>query len=171
MSQKDIVLERYALLDNATLGRMRFPSGLELYTLERPWLNNKPFVSCIPDGLYPLEWDTTGRIRNVPRLRNTSPRTQINIHAANWAHQLHGCIAVGMAVKLDSPQGPMITQSQEAMKLLLAEINVRVQQDGSPMLYRKGETQFAMSSAGDQAERIVVLNIYTKTAALDPLET
>ena len=115
-----IILTRFAYLEDCTLGHMILPNGAHLYSIERPWFDNEPFVSCIPDGVYPLEWDATGRILNVPRLRNTEPRTQINIHAANYASQLHGCIAPGLGYDLGKR---MVTNSKKAMALLMEWIN------------------------------------------------
>lgn len=112
-----IELVRFAHLDQGTLGKLNIPGGPTLYTIERPWLNNKPFVSCIPTGVYPLEWDATGRIKYVPRLRETEPRTQINIHEANYASELHGCIAPGLGWSIEHER-PMVTQSVAAMDLL-----------------------------------------------------
>lgn len=64
-------------------------------TLERPWLNNKPYVSCIPAGDYVVHRDTTGRhqyyaVADVPN------RTYIEIHVANVVEELQGCIALGL---------------------------------------------------------------------------
>lgn len=100
-----------------TMGELHLETGLTLYTIERPWLDNQPFVSCIPDGAYQLEWDTTGRIKNVPRLRDVPGRTQINIHSANTAGQLHGCIAPGLSWEFGR-----VGQSRKAMSLLLEYI-------------------------------------------------
>ena len=111
-----ITLTRFAYLEDCTFGHLVLPTGAHLYTIERPWLDNEAFVSCIPEGAYPLEWDATGRIQNVPRLRDTQPRTQINIHVANWAHQLHGCIAPGLGYDLGKRK---VTQSTKAMNLLM----------------------------------------------------
>lgn len=116
-------LHRFAYLPTATLGRLEVENGPTLYTIERPWLNNQSYISCIPTNAvgYELEWDTTGRIHNVPRLRHTAPRTQINIHSANYAHQLHGCIAPGLDWKVDGHDA-MVIDSRKAMSLLLEVI-------------------------------------------------
>ena len=118
---KELLLERFAHLPKCTLGKLQLGNGALLYTIERPWQGNQKFISCIPDGEYELEWDTTGRIRNVPRLRNTAPRTQINIHVANYAHQLHGCIAPGLSYSLDPL---MVSNSKNAMDLLLEYLDI-----------------------------------------------
>lgn len=115
-------LERFLHLDTATIGRLSWSGGPTLYTIERPWLANKKFVSCIPTGIYELEWDSTGRIKYVPRLRDVPGRSQINIHTANWANQLHGCIAPGLSYSLKGD--PMIQQSKEAMALIMEQVDL-----------------------------------------------
>lgn len=111
-------LTRFAQLPDATLGRLEIAGGPTLFTIERPWQNNEPYVSCVPPGVYPLEWDTTGRIKNTVRLRDTEPRTQINIHAANRAEELHGCIAPGLNWQVNG-QEASVTHSKKAMGVLL----------------------------------------------------
>ena len=133
-----IVLERFAYLPEGTLGVIRWPAGPRLFTVERPWKNNEPFVSCIPEGDYPLEWDTTGRIRNVPRLRDTQPRTQINIHAANSPSELHGCIAPGMQWAVDG-QEPRVIRSRRAMEILLEQVYSLDEKNGQQMVERGGD--------------------------------
>ncbi len=119
-----LMIMRSAEIGGATLGKLKVSNGLELITIERAWLNNQPFVSCIPDGHYQLEWDTTGRIRNVPRLRNVPERSQINIHAANLASELHGCIAVGMVLGGNMVE-PRVERSKEAMGLLMESLGLK----------------------------------------------
>lgn len=112
-----IKLTRFAHLSEGTLGKIQFSNGLALYSIERPWLDNQPFVSCIPSGIYELEYDMTGRIKEVPRLRDTFPRTQINIHIANFARELQGCIAPGMDWSIEN-KIPRVIESRKAMNLL-----------------------------------------------------
>ena len=113
---KTLGLTRFAYLEDCTFGHLILPTGAHLYTIERPWLDNEAFVSCIPEGTYPLEWDATGRIQDVPRLMDTQPRTQINIHVANYARELHGCIAPGLGYDLGKR---MVTDSTKAMALIM----------------------------------------------------
>lgn len=113
-----ILLTRFLHFPNSTIGLVEIPNGPRFYSVERPWEGNEPFMSCIPIGLYQLEWDTTGRIRNVPRLRRTEPRTQINIHVANRASELHGCIGLGMDYAIEGYEG-YVKDSKKAMDLFL----------------------------------------------------
>jgi len=127
-----MILTRFASLPTGTIGRLEIPDGPTLYTIERPWLDNRPWISCIPLGEYPLEWDTTGRVRGVPRLRDTGPRTQINIHTANHPTELQGCIAPGLRWTVND-QAPKVTDSRAALALLLEHIAPQKYEDGAPM--------------------------------------
>jgi hypothetical protein len=92
-------LERFAYAPDGTFGRLLIPGDHpDLFTCERPWLNNAPNVSCIPEGYYPLAdrrffrkgYDAIA-VQRVPG------RDHILIHKANWPHELEGCIAVGVS--------------------------------------------------------------------------
>mgnify|MGYP004351225057 FL=1 len=65
------------------------------WSLERPWLNNAPNVSCIPQGIYDLRWRESPRFGWTWLLEDVPNRTHILIHSANWSRQLQGCIALG----------------------------------------------------------------------------
>jgi hypothetical protein len=69
-------------------------------TIERPWLNNKPNISSIPQGTYVLEWCDTSTAGNRNGrglgLRKVPNRTLIRVHVANKAEDVMGCIGVGM---------------------------------------------------------------------------
>ena len=83
-----------------TLGRMYCEGDFLCWTIERPWKDNERRISCIPEGTYPLFTKEYGRFYDkyqlpIPILGDTSPRSEILIHPANWAKQLAGCIAVG----------------------------------------------------------------------------
>jgi len=66
-------------------------------TVERPWLANKPYVSCIPNGEYSLEtrFYNKGGYETIEIL-NVPNRTNILIHKGNVPTEVQGCIAIGM---------------------------------------------------------------------------
>ena len=85
---------------NETLGRLYCDEDWLCYTIERPWKDNERRVSCIPEGIYPIFTKEYGRFWDkykfpIPILGNTSPRSEILIHPANYAKDLAGCIALG----------------------------------------------------------------------------
>ena len=82
-----------------TFGLFISDSGLQLHSLEKPWADNAPDVSCIPPGVYICKWGWSAKHGcNVYILQNVADRTMIEIHPANLAEQLLGCIALGEGV-------------------------------------------------------------------------
>lgn len=79
------------------LGTLRLPSGCVLHTIERPWKGNERGVSCIPAGTYRVRYTMSKRFsRKLYEVADVPGRSGIRIHAANWASQLEGCIALGV---------------------------------------------------------------------------
>lgn len=102
----EIFLCRFAFLPEGTLGQLILPGGYECFVIERPWKNNQKFVSCIPNGEYPLAWnDVKGKHFAQPLLLNVPNRSSILIHPANYPSDLLGCLGPGRewAVKAQSP--------------------------------------------------------------------
>jgi hypothetical protein len=89
-----------------TYGLLKFPTGEEFYTCERPWKNNKPFVSCIPTGVYYLEQryspvvqrTSGGEFSEGWEVTDVRDRDYIMIHPGNWPSDVEGCIAVGKSL-------------------------------------------------------------------------
>lgn len=68
-------------------------------SLERPWLDNKSSISCIPAGMYRVTWNYSPAFkRDMYLLLETQPRSGIRIHPANLASELQGCIALGDSI-------------------------------------------------------------------------
>lgn len=73
-------------------------------TLERAWKDNKPDISCIPEGTYTCRFTVsphlsqiTGHTITTYELLDVPNRSGIRIHSANYYRQLLGCIALGRA--------------------------------------------------------------------------
>lgn len=65
-------------------------------TLERPWLDNAPDVSCIPAGTYECKRFQSPRLGyEVFELQNVPNRTAILLHIGNVAANSEGCILLG----------------------------------------------------------------------------
>lgn len=65
-------------------------------TLELPWRNNAKGVSRVPAGVYPLVREYSPKFKSMLyELKNVPGRSEAKIHAANFATQLNGCIALG----------------------------------------------------------------------------
>jgi hypothetical protein len=89
---------RFKRSDEVTIGRL-LHEGLSFYTVERPWLDNKAFVSCIPDGSYKVKrFDSPKFGKAMWQITEVPNRTFIIIHLANYSHDLQGCIGLGLGV-------------------------------------------------------------------------
>ncbi len=120
-------LERFGREPDATWGRLScVGTETTLFTVERPWVFNRRFNSCIPDGLYGLErhdstkfpqsWAMVGPGVSHQEEPGT-PRYACLIHAANWRFQLEGCIAPGESIAwLDRAQA--VTNSRKTLSML-----------------------------------------------------
>lgn len=74
-------------------------AGFKCFTVELPWSSNESNKSCIPEGEYLVEWDKSAKHGMCYHLRNVPGRTHIQIHPANYAHQLLGCISPGKKIE------------------------------------------------------------------------
>lgn len=63
-------------------------------TLERPWRSNMPNISCIPEGVYVVKRDKTGK-HQFYAVQNVEGRSAIEFHAGNFVEHSAGCILVG----------------------------------------------------------------------------
>ena len=99
-------------------------------TCERPWLDNRQGVSCIPAGDYELRPHNSPKhgaivAFHAPELgvyaepglvpSGASGRTDCLIHAANWPWQLEGCLAIGDRLESIAPHGLGVTSSRATL--------------------------------------------------------
>ena len=95
-------LKRTQTGDTGTFGVM-FTADFSCFTIEKPWRDNKPFVSCIPAGMYEVVPFTSKRHPHCYEVTGVEGRTVILFHPANLAgdkmkglqSELSGCIAPG----------------------------------------------------------------------------
>jgi hypothetical protein len=93
---------------HGTFGEIILPNGTKFFTLELPWKDNKPEVSCIPAGVYLCKYINSPKHGPTYELSNVPGRTSIQIHKANFAgdiskglkSDLLGCIALGTAISI-----------------------------------------------------------------------
>jgi hypothetical protein len=79
---------------NGTNGELFYDGKQICFTIELPWLDNRPSVSCIPEGKYELEKYFSEHLGNHLHVKAVAGRSMIMIHAANDAMgELRGCIA------------------------------------------------------------------------------
>lgn len=90
-----------------TLGILK-SQDFQCFSLERPWKNNKPFISCIPKGTYTCKWTFSPKfLRYTYEIQNVQNRSGIRIHSANFYSQLLGCIALGNSYRDINYDGKM----------------------------------------------------------------
>lgn len=129
-----LVLERYCYGHTLpfrlpTLGRLKV-GGDTFFTCEDPWNNNKPFDSCVPDGVYDLvphdspkhpdTWALVNHDLDIYHLPADMPgkgRFAILIHPGNYETDVEGCIAPGKSPALVDGRH-MVTNSKTAMEAL-----------------------------------------------------
>lgn len=138
-------LKRFSYSSTETEGVLTLNDGTKFATIEQPWMPNsngarggEPFNSCVPDGMYqlaPWESPTKGEvyILSAPELGvHKLPehhgawhgRNLCLIHVANFAHEVEGCIAIGMLRYPMKKRGTdiapyqAVSDSRAAMRLL-----------------------------------------------------
>jgi hypothetical protein len=90
------ILQRERQDAYGTHGAM-FRDGVEVCrTLEEPWRDNQPKVSCIPPGVYKCAPHNGFHFRDVWKVENVPGRSAILIHAGNTLDDTEGCILVGL---------------------------------------------------------------------------
>ncbi len=85
--------------------------------LERGWRNNQQSVSCIPDGVYKVEYEMSDKFgRKLWEVKGVPNRSEIKFHVSNFFRQLNGCISLGLRAKHIDSDGYMdITNSKNTM--------------------------------------------------------
>ncbi len=91
-------LTRFETGDEGTFGKVVTDNGFQVYSLEKPWADNKTDESCIPAGVYECAVVESPKFGKVYGLKKVKDRTDILIHPANWQRQLLGCLAFGRAI-------------------------------------------------------------------------
>jgi hypothetical protein len=93
----------------------------EFRTIERPWLNNRKNVSCIPEGNYTCESRSSGRHGETFEIMDVSGRTHILFHKGNKPSDVEGCIAIGRSWGIFEDT-PHIFDSYNAFNYFMGEL-------------------------------------------------
>jgi len=89
----ELLLSRTYYKDG-TNGELSINGKALCHTIELPWRNNKPCVSCIPEGTYPLVKRWSVHFKNHVLVDQVPGRSFILFHSAsNALEDLKGCIA------------------------------------------------------------------------------
>lgn len=92
---QQITLKRTHRVGEATLGIMELNDKEICRTLENEWLNNEPFISCIPTGDYVVKKYSSSKYPDCWEVKDVDGRSYILLHNGNIADHTHGCILVG----------------------------------------------------------------------------
>jgi hypothetical protein len=124
-----LILERFCDCDEMGVFGALYHEGHRLaYTVEQPWRDNRPFVSCVPAGRYRAVRFNSPKYGSTFALENHDLDVYVEkphdrgrwaclIHKANWAKELQGCIAPG--TRLGAGRGEwMVQSSADAMARL-----------------------------------------------------
>lgn len=108
----DAVLERFAYLPEATLGKLTIDDNV-FWIAERPWRGNKKEISCIPSGTYTCKRYVSKRFGETFEVTEVPNRTYILFHVGNFPEKdSHGCLLVGSSLM---PNAPAVASSKNAM--------------------------------------------------------
>lgn len=128
---KRVILVRDLYDKTYTLGTLMVYDGpLRVFTsrcLERPWTDNKPKVSCVPAGTFPIVLEFSPAFkRELWELKDVPNRSEAKVHPANYVRQLLGCIAPGLSVgDIDHDGLPDMVSSAEALKRFMAAMGTQ----------------------------------------------
>lgn len=133
-------LERFADVPNmGTLSIVYIDDNAFCYAIEQNWEHNRPFISCVPDGVYRLRKFGSGKYGDTFALENSDLRVFANmrdtlnksdryaclLHKANWSHELQGCIAFGQDIRCGKKSDKysnqlMVTSSKKTTETVLS---------------------------------------------------
>lgn len=130
-----VSLERFAYTPFGVFGRLVY-ADFRAFTVERPWLNNKPRESCIPDGIYQMEWYNSPKFGPTWALIGDTvslfpeagkARSAILIHKGNTMDDLLGCIALGSTLGFVNGKWGVLNSTETTNKFLELTKNKKLQ--------------------------------------------
>ncbi|PSR57252.1 hypothetical protein AHMF7605_10485 [Adhaeribacter arboris] len=90
-------------------------------SLELPWRNNKPKVSCIPPGIYQVVKRNSPKYGDHFHIQDVPGRDYILIHQGNYHTDILGCILPGQAHTDINGDGLRdVTNSKNTLRMLLS---------------------------------------------------
>lgn len=111
-------LVRISELEGATLGVLILDKRPLWKTLELPWLDNSPMISCIPPGEYEAIKYSSPKFGRVLYVQNVPGRSEILLHVGNSTLDTYGCILPGMTFGTMNGK-PAVYESRKAMERIL----------------------------------------------------
>ena len=119
---KTVQLVRTRYEDKQTLGYL-LADGIELTTLENPWLDNQRRISCIPEGKYKVIPHTSPKFGPCFWVQDVPGRSAILFHAGNYHADTLGCVLVGLEYDdLNKDGYADLVGSRKALKEMLTSL-------------------------------------------------
>lgn len=136
MDKTVLTIVRVSSLDEGTFGVMLFNGKPFAVTGERPWMENKKSVSCIPTGVYLCKRYKSAKYSNTFEIMNVPNRTYVLFHKGNFPlKDSEGCILIaekfeevnGKVAVLESKHGfeEFITKLKDVCTFTLQIVEVR----------------------------------------------
>ncbi len=94
-NKKPAMLRRIEMTEACSRGVLVIDNKFICMTLERPWLDNRPNVSCIPPGLYPCRRVNSPHFGETFEVCDVPGRSHILFHGGNKPTDTEGCILTG----------------------------------------------------------------------------
>ena len=89
-----LTLLRVGQSNRGTFGVLRYGQIPFALTLERPWEDNAPEISCIPPGRYTCRRVHSPKFGDTFEVTDVSGRSHILFHKGNTTDDTQGCILV-----------------------------------------------------------------------------
>jgi len=120
---KNILLTRLTGNSKQTTGSLIvhdvFKTHAQFATIELPWLNNIPFISCVPSGTYKAKKVFSSTFGWCIQILNVPNRTNILLHYGNFYTNTKGCILVGKSfANINNDSQIDISNSRQVIKQL-----------------------------------------------------
>lgn len=122
-----IELLRLEQTHKGTIGVLRVNGVFVCCTLELPWKDNTPNVSCFPTGMYEVHLEYSHRYnRKLWEVKGVEGRSEIKFHIANFLTDLRGCVGVGLYQSHDSDGQRSVLKSAKAFDRFMAAMGDRM---------------------------------------------
>ena len=96
----DVIITRHTDDGVQTLGDIQIGTIFSRATLERPFKDNKPNISCISKGIYTCRWTFSPRLMKYTyEVLKVPSRSGIRFHKGNFFFDIEGCILLGTGFK------------------------------------------------------------------------
>lgn len=121
-----VILDRIYRPD-CTLGTATLPSGVQIKTIERPWVGNKANVSCYPPGEYLVKWlerSASGKYKRCWHVQDVPGRLGILWHKGNLVRHSRGCTLPGKRHGMLEGR-PAVLSSAAGMSVMRNELEGR----------------------------------------------